>query len=310
LEEILHKRVVGQEEAVKSIARAVRRARVGIKDPNRPIGSFIFLGPTGVGKTELSKALAEAMFGDENSIIRVDMSEYMESHSVSKMIGSPPGYVGHDDGGQLTEAIRRKPYSIVLFDEIEKAHTDIFNVLLQIMEDGRLTDGKGKVVNFKNTIIIMTSNVGAHQIKKQRSIGFNSNNVSENETEYEKMKESILEELKQKFKPEFLNRIDDTIVFHKLSDEDLDKIIDLMLESIKERLEDRDIYLNFEEDSKKFLLSKGIDLDYGARPLRRLIIKEVEDRLSEEILQGNIRIGDKVKVSELENKLVFSKLAE
>lgn len=310
LEEILHKRVVGQEEAVKSIARAVRRARVGIKDPNRPIGSFIFLGPTGVGKTELSKALSEAMFGDESSIIRVDMSEYMESHSVSKMIGSPPGYVGHDDGGQLTEAVRRKPYSIVLFDEIEKAHVDIFNVLLQIMEDGRLTDGKGKVVNFKNTIIIMTSNVGAHQIKKQKSIGFSSNNVSENETEYEKMKESILEELKQKFKPEFLNRIDDTIVFHKLSDEDLDKIVDLMLESIKERLEGREIYLNFEEDSKKFLLSKGIDLDYGARPLRRLIIKEVEDRLSEEILQGNIRIGDKVKVSELENKLVFSKLAE
>jgi len=309
LEDILHKRVVGQNEAVKSIARAVRRARVGIKDPNRPIGSFIFLGPTGVGKTELSKALAEAMFGDENSIIRVDMSEYMESHSVSKLIGSPPGYVGHDDGGQLTEAVRRKPYSIVLLDEIEKAHTDIFNILLQIMEDGRLTDGKGKVVNFKNTIIIMTSNVGAHQIKKQKSIGFNSNN-SNNETEYEKMKESILEELKQKFKPEFLNRIDDTIVFHKLSDEDLDKIIDLMLASIRKRLEGREIYLNFEEDSKKFLLSKGIDLDYGARPLRRLIIKEVEDRLSEEILQGNIRLGDKVKVSELENKLVFSKLVE
>jgi ATP-dependent Clp protease ATP-binding subunit ClpC len=310
LEDILHKRVVGQEEAVKSISRAVRRARVGIKDPNRPIGSFIFLGPTGVGKTELSKALAEVMFGDEDSIIRVDMSEFMESHSVSKMIGSPPGYVGHDDGGQLTEAVRRKPYSVILLDEIEKAHPDVFNILLQIMEDGRLTDGKGKVVNFKNTIIIMTSNVGAHQIKKQKSIGFNSNNVSQNETEYEKMKENILEELKQKFRPEFLNRIDDTIVFHKLSDEDLDKIVDLMLASIKERLQGRDIYLKFEEDSKKFLLSKGIDLDYGARPLRRLIIKEVEDRLSEEILQGNIRIGDKVKVSELENKLVFSRLSE
>ena len=309
LENILHKRVVGQNEAVKSIARAVRRARVGIKDPNRPIGSFIFLGPTGVGKTELSKALAEAMFGDENSIIRVDMSEYMESHSVSKLIGSPPGYVGHDDGGQLTEAVRRKPYSIILLDEIEKAHTDIFNVLLQIMEDGRLTDGKGKVVNFKNTIIIMTSNVGAHQIKKQKSIGFN-NNSNNDETEYEKMKESILEELKQKFKPEFLNRIDDTIVFHKLGDEDLDKIMDLMLASIRKRLEGREIYLNFEDDSKRFLLNKGIDLDYGARPLRRLIIKEVEDRLSEEILQGSIRIGDKIKVNELENKLVFSKLVE
>lgn len=309
LENILHKRVIGQNEAVKSIARAVRRARVGIKDPNRPIGSFIFLGPTGVGKTELSKALAESMFGDEDSIIRVDMSEYMESHSVSKMIGAPPGYIGHDDGGQLTEAVRRKPYSIVLLDEIEKAHPDIFNILLQIMEDGRLTDGKGKVVNFKNTIIIMTSNVGAHQIRKQKNIGFTNTNI-EGETEYEKMKESILEELKQKFKPEFLNRIDDTIVFHKLSDEDLDKIMDLMLASIRKRLEGREIYLNFEDDSKKFLLNKGIDRDYGARPLRRLIIKEVEDRLSEEILQGNIRIGDKVKVNELENKLVFSKLVE
>lgn len=307
LENILHKRVIGQNEAVKSIARAVRRARVGIKDPRRPIGSFIFLGPTGVGKTELSKALAEAMFGNENSIIRVDMSEYMESHSVAKLIGAPPGYIGHDDGGQLTEAVRRKPYSIVLLDEIEKAHPDIFNILLQIMEDGRLTDGKGKVVNFKNTIIIMTSNVGAHEIKKQSSIGFTST-VNE-ESEYEKMKDNVLKELKKKFKPEFLNRIDDTIVFHKLTDEDLDKIMDLMLKSVKERLENREIYLNFEDDSKKFLLNKGIDIDNGARPLRRIIIKEVEDRLSEEILQGNIQIGDKVKVSELENKLVFSRLS-
>lgn len=310
LEDILHRRVIGQNEAVKSIARAVRRARVGIKDPNRPIGSFIFLGPTGVGKTELSKALAEAMFGDENSIIRVDMSEYMESHSVARLIGSPPGYVGYEEGGQLTEAVRRKPYSIVLLDEIEKANPEVFNILLQIMEDGRLTDGKGKIVNFKNTIIIMTSNVGAHQIKKQKSIGFSSNNDSNNETEYEKMKENILGELKQKFRPEFLNRIDDTIVFHKLNDEDLNQIIDLMLASIRKRLESREIYLNFEENSKKFLLNKGIDLDYGARPLRRLIIKEVEDRLSEEILQGNIRIGDRVGVSELENKLVFKKLTE
>lgn len=307
LEKILHKRVIGQNEAVKSIARAVRRARVGIKDPNRPIGSFIFLGPTGVGKTELSKALAEAMFGNENSIVRVDMSEYMESHSVAKLIGAPPGYIGHEDGGQLTEAVRRKPYSIVLLDEIEKAHPDIFNILLQIMEDGRLTDGKGKVVNFKNTIIIMTSNVGAHEIKKQSSIGFTSE-VNE-ESEYEKMKENVLKELKRKFKPEFLNRIDDTIVFHKLTDEDLDKIMDLMLASVTTRLENREIYLNFEEDSKKFLLNKGIDIENGARPLRRIIIKEVEDKLSEEILQGNIKIGDKVKVSELENKLVFSKLA-
>ena len=291
LEEILHKRVIGQDEAVKSIARAVRRARVGIKDPNKPIGSFIFLGPTGVGKTELSKALAEVMFGDENNIIRIDMSEYMESHAVSRLIGSPPGYVGYEEGGQLTEAVRRNPYSIVLLDEIEKAHSDIFNILLQIMDDGRLTDSKGKVVDFKNTIIIMTSNVGAHSIKKQKVIGFN-NSISEN-SEYEKMKENILEELKQKFKPEFLNRIDDTIVFHKLNDDDLDKIMDLMLASIKNRLGKRNIYLDFEADSKKFLLNKGIDINYGARPLRRLIIKEVEDRLSEEILQGNIKIGDK-----------------
>lgn len=305
LENILHKKVIGQNEAVKSVSRAVRRARVGIKDPNRPIGSFIFLGPTGVGKTELSKALAEAMFGNESNIVRVDMSEYMESHSVAKLIGAPPGYIGHDDGGQLTEAVRRKPYSIVLLDEIEKAHPDIFNILLQIMEDGRLTDGKGKVVDFKNTIIIMTSNVGAHEIKKQSSIGFTSK-VNE-ESEYEKMKDNVMKELKRKFKPEFLNRIDDTIVFHKLTDEDLDKIMDLMLESVKERLEAREIFLDFEDDSKKFLLNKGIDIDNGARPLRRVIIKEVEDRLSEEILQGNIQIGDKVKVSELENKLVFSR---
>ena len=282
LEEILHKRVIGQDEAVKSIARAVRRARVGIKDPNKPIGSFIFLGPTGVGKTELSKALAEVMFGDENNIIRIDMSEYMESHAVSRLIGSPPGYVGYEEGGQLTEAVRRNPYSIVLLDEIEKAHSDIFNILLQIMDDGRLTDSKGKVVDFKNTIIIMTSNVGAHSIKKQKVIGFN-NSISEN-SEYEKMKENILEELKQKFKPEFLNRIDDTIVFHKLNDDDLDKIMDLMLASIKNRLGKRNIYLDFEADSKKFLLNKGIDINYGARPLRRLIIKEVEDRLSEDCL--------------------------
>lgn len=306
LEEILHKRVIGQDEAVKSIARAVRRARVGIKDPNKPIGSFIFLGPTGVGKTELSKALAEVMFGDENNIIKIDMSEYMESHAVSRLIGSPPGYVGYEEGGQLTEAVRRNPYSIVLLDEIEKAHSDIFNILLQIMDDGRLTDSKGKVVDFKNTIIIMTSNVGAHSIKKQKVIGFN-NSISEN-SEYEKMKENILEELKQKFKPEFLNRIDDTIVFHKLNDDDLDKIMDLMLASIKNRLGKRNIYLDFEADSKKFLLNKGIDINYGARPLRRLIIKEVEDRLSEEILQGNIKIGDKLKVNHLEDKLVFSKL--
>ncbi|SFC80478.1 ATP-dependent Clp protease ATP-binding subunit [Clostridium uliginosum] len=306
LEEILHKRVVGQCEAVKSISKAVRRARVGIKDPNRPIGTFIFLGPTGVGKTELSKALAEAMFGDENSIIRIDMSEYMESSSVAKLIGAPPGYVGYEEGGQLTEAVRRKPYSVILLDEVEKAHQDIFNILLQIMEDGRLTDGHGKVVNFKNTIVIMTSNVGAHQIRKQKVIGFNTN--IDNNSEYEKMKDNVLEELKQSFKPEFLNRIDDTIVFHKLKEEDLLSIVNLMLDSISKRLENKDIHLNFETDSKKFLLNKRVDLNYGARPLRRLITKEVEDKLSEEILLGNIKIGDKLNVSEADNNLIFTKI--
>ncbi|HBZ6638329.1 ATP-dependent Clp protease ATP-binding subunit [Clostridium botulinum] len=306
LENILEKRVIGQTEAVESIAKAVRRARVGIKDPNRPIGTFIFLGPTGVGKTELSKALAEAMFGDENSIIRIDMSEYMESNSVSKLIGSPPGYIGYDDGGQLTEAVRRKPYSVVLLDEIEKAHQDVFNILLQIMEDGRLTDSHGKVVNFKNTIVIMTSNVGAHQIKKQKAIGFNTS-VDEN-SEYEKMKDNVLEELKRSFKPEFLNRIDDTIVFHKLKEEDLLDIVDLMLKSITKRLENKNIHLNFEKDSKKFLINKRVDLNYGARPLRRIITKEVEDKLSEEILLGNIKIGDRIKVNESKDNLVFTKL--
>ncbi|MGG7179001.1 ATP-dependent Clp protease ATP-binding subunit [Clostridium paraputrificum] len=308
LEEILHKRVVGQTEAVKSVARAVRRARVGLRDPKRPIGSFIFLGPTGVGKTELCKALAEAMFADENSIIRVDMSEYMEKHAVSRLIGSPPGYVGYDEGGQLTEAVRRKPYSVVLLDEIEKAHPDVFNILLQIMEDGRLTDGKGKVVNFKNTIIIMTSNVGAHTIKKQKTMGFAIDDNMDNE--YEKMRENIMEELKNKFKPEFLNRIDDTIVFHKLDKKDMLSIVDLMLKSIVSRLKDNRIELEFKDECKNYLLDKGIDLNYGARPLRRIITKEVEDRLSEELLMGNVNIGDKLFVSVGEDKLEFSELKE
>jgi len=310
LEEILHKRVIGQKEAVRAVSQAVRRARVGLRDPKRPIGSFIFLGPTGVGKTELCKALAEAMFSDEKNIIRVDMSEYMEKHSVSRLIGAPPGYVGHDEGGQLTEAVRRKPYSVVLLDEIEKAHPDVFNILLQIMEDGRLTDGKGKVVNFKNTIIIMTSNVGAHSINKQKTMGFAIN--SNTNTEYEKMKDTIMEELKKNFRPEFLNRIDDTIVFHKLSKEDMVSIVDLMLENIMGRLKGRgnSISLQFNEACKKFLLDKGIDLDYGARPLRRIITKEVEDRLSEEILRGNVNKGDSLLVSVGEDKLIFNRIKE
>ena len=306
LEEILHKRVIGQEEAVESIARAVRRARVGLKDPKRPIGSFIFLGPTGVGKTELSKALAEAMFGDENSIIRVDMSEYMERHTVSKLIGAPPGYVGFDDGGQLTEKIRRRPYSVVLFDEIEKAHPDVFNILLQILEDGRLTDGKGKTVDFKNTIVIMTSNAGASAIRKQKTIGF-SQNANEANNEHEKMKENIMEELKRSFRPEFLNRIDDIIVFHSLAEEDLLEIVGLMLNSVSERLKEKEINIKFDEESKKYLAKEGFDPTYGARPLRRAITKTVEDKLSEEILKGNVKQGDSLIVTVEENELKFNK---
>jgi ATP-dependent Clp protease ATP-binding subunit ClpC len=307
LESILHERVVGQDEAVSSISRAVRRARVGLKDPNRPIGSFIFLGPTGVGKTELSKALAIAMFGSEKAMVRIDMSEYMEKHSVSRLIGSPPGYVGYDEGGQLTEAVRRNPYSVILFDEIEKAHPEVFNVLLQILEDGRLTDGKGKTVNFKNTIIIMTSNVGASTIKKQKTVGFS---IAEDRhlEQYEMMKENIMDELRQQFKPEFINRIDDIIVFHSLTDDDLDKITDLMLKDVANRIAEREIYLKFSDETVKFMTKSGSDTIYGARPLRRAITKELEDTLSEEMLKGNIERGDEVLVEMKDNKLVYTKV--
>lgn len=289
LEDRLHKRVIGQKEAVSAIAKAIRRSRVGLQDPNRPIGSFIFLGPTGVGKTELCKALAEAVYGDQNNMVRIDMSEYMEKHAVSKLIGAPPGYVGYNEGGQLTEAIRRNPYSVVLLDEIEKAHSDVFNILLQILEDGRLTDGKGKLVNFKNTIIIMTSNIGAHKITKQRNVGFLTS-VS-HESEYKSMKENILDDLKKSFRPEFLNRIDDTIVFHKLEKDNLKDILDIMLKDIKIRLNKNNIDIIFNDDIKDYLLSKCTVNDYGARPFRRVITKEIEDRLSEEILMGNIEKG-------------------
>ncbi|WP_291966243.1 ATP-dependent Clp protease ATP-binding subunit [Caloramator sp.] len=307
LEEILHNRVVGQEEAVKSVARAVRRARVGLKDPKRPIGSFIFLGPTGVGKTELTKALAEAMFGDENAMIRIDMSEYMEKHAVSRLIGSPPGYVGYEEGGQLTEKVRRQPYSVVLFDEIEKAHPDVFNILLQILEDGRLTDGKGKTVDFKNTIVIMTSNVGASTIKKQQNLGFAANTEKDKENSYEKMKENVMEDLKRTFRPEFLNRIDDIIVFHPLEEKDIEKIVELMLNSVIKRLKDLDIEVEYTEEAKKHLAKAGFDPVYGARPLRRAITKAVEDKLSEEMLKGNIKKGDKVKMDVKDGEIVFDK---
>ncbi|WP_234123335.1 ATP-dependent Clp protease ATP-binding subunit [Clostridium hydrogenum] len=307
LEEILHKRVIGQSEAVESVARAVRRARVGLKDPKRPIGSFIFLGPTGVGKTELSKALAEAMFGDENSIIRIDMSEYMEKHTVSRLVGSPPGYVGYDEGGQLTEKVRRKPYSVVLFDEIEKAHPEVFNILLQILEDGILTDGKGKTVNFKNTIIIMTSNVGASTIKKQKTMGFSTSNEEEKQ-QYDKMKENIMDELKRSFRPEFLNRIDDIIVFHQLEERDLRQIVKLMLESVEKRLKDQNISIHFDDNAENLLAKKGFDPAYGARPLRRTIMKTIEDKIAEAILEGKINKEDEIVVNVDENKeLTFNR---
>lgn len=307
LEKILHDRVIGQEEAVAAVAKAIKRARVGLKDPNRPVGSFIFLGPTGVGKTELTKALAEALFGDESAMIRVDMSEYMEKHTVSRLIGSPPGYVGYDEGGQLTEKVRRKPYSVVLLDEIEKAHPDVFNILLQILEDGRLTDGKGRTVDFKNTVVIMTSNVGAHTIKKQKVLGFTAS-TDEKDSAYEKMKDNVMEELRKSFRPEFLNRIDDIIVFHQLEETHLKEIVDIMMSSLIKRIKDMNIDMIVSDEAKALLMKKGFDTQYGARPLRRAITKLVEDQLSEEILKGNVKPGSKVEVSEDEEKLVFKPL--
>ncbi|CED95045.1 ATP-dependent clp protease [Romboutsia ilealis] len=307
LEEILHGRVVGQDQAVKSISRAIRRSRAGLKDPKRPIGSFLFLGPTGVGKTELCKALAEVQFGDENQIIRIDMSEYMEKHAVSKLIGSPPGYVGYNEGGQLTEKVRRNPYSVVLFDEIEKAHEDVFNILLQILDDGRLTDSKGRMVDFKNTILIMTSNVGATKINKNKVLGFGANNDKDEEmkNQYDKMKDSIMGELKQKFKPEFLNRIDDIIVFHPLKENHIYEIVKLMTREVIQRLKSLNIDLEISEEAVKLIAQEGLDLEYGARPLKRAIQKELEDTLSEAILKGDVKKGSNV-VAEIEgNKIVY-----
>ena len=279
LEEILHERVIGQNQAVEAVSRAVRRARVGLKDPKKPVGTFIFVGPTGVGKTYLAKALAEALFGDEDAMIRIDMSEYMEKHSVSKLIGSPPGYVGYDEGGQLTELVRRKPYSVVLFDEIEKAHPDVFNALLQILDDGRLTDSKGRTVDFKNTVIIMTSNVGATTLKKQNVLGFSSGK-DEGKEEYEKIKENITEELKRTFRPEFLNRVDEIIMFHPLNEENVSEIVDIMIKDLEKRLKKMDISINVSEDTKKYISKKGFDPVYGARPLERTITKMIEDQLA------------------------------
>ena len=306
LEEILHKRVVGQNEAVETVAKAIRRGRVGLKDPKRPIGSFLFLGPTGVGKTELSKALAEAMFGNENAIIRVDMSEYMEKHSVSKMIGSPPGYVGFEEGGQLSEQVRKNPYSVILFDEIEKAHPDVFNVLLQVLDDGRITDSQGRTVDFKNTIIIMTSNAGAQRIVDPKKLGFS--NVENAESEHKNMKNNVMEEVKRMFKPEFLNRIDDIIVFRALSKEDVKGIAALMLKELKNRLaKQMDITLTYGDTVKNFIFEKGYDKKYGARPLKRAIQNNIEDSLAEEILSGKIQASDKVSMTVVDGKVVFTK---
>ena len=306
LEEILHGRIVGQDQAVMSISKAIRRSRAGLKDPKRPIGSFLFLGPTGVGKTELCKALAEVQFGDENQIIRIDMSEYMEKHAVSKLIGSPPGYVGYNEGGQLTEKVRRNPYSVVLFDEIEKAHEDVFNILLQILDDGRLTDSKGRMIDFKNTILIMTSNVGATKINKNKVLGFETNKDKEDtRNQYDKMKESIMGELKQKFKPEFLNRIDDIIVFHPLEEYHIYEIVKLMTRDVIQRLKSLDIDLKISEEAVKLIAKEGLDLEYGARPLKRAIQRELEDTLSEAILKGDIKKGNSVIAEIDNNKIVY-----
>ena len=306
LEKILHERVVGQDEAVTAVAKAIRRGRVGLKDPKRPIGSFLFLGPTGVGKTELSKALADAMFGSENALIRVDMSEYMEKHSVSKMIGSPPGYVGYEEGGQLSEKVRRNPYSVILFDEIEKAHPDVFNILLQVLDDGHITDSTGRKVDFKNTVIIMTSNAGAQNIISPKNLGFASDNSKEHN--HAVMKERVMEEVKSIFKPEFLNRIDETIVFHTLTKENIGSIVDILLASINKRIKEQmNMTIKLDEAARNYIIDNGYDEKYGARPLKRALQSKVEDELAEKILEGTFKSGDTVLVGLSDDKLTFSK---
>lgn len=303
LEALLHERVVGQDEAVKAVSRAIRRARSGLKDPNRPIGSFMFLGPTGVGKTELAKALSEVMFGDENSLIRVDMSEFMEKYSTSRLIGSPPGYVGYDEGGQLTEKIRQKPYSVILLDEVEKAHPDVFNLLLQVLDDGHLTDSKGRKVDFRNTIMIMTSNIGATQIREEKNVGFNVQDITK---DHKAMQKRILEELKKTFRPEFLNRIDETVVFHSLSKEEIHAIVEIMSRAIVNRLKDQDIQVKITPAAVDVIGKAGFDPEYGARPIRRALQKEVEDRLSEALLGGEIHLGDQVTVGASKGKITLN----
>ena len=304
LESVLHQRVIGQEEAVKAVARAVKRGRVGLKDPKRPIGSFLFLGPTGVGKTELSKALAEAMFGNEESMIRVDMSEYMEKHSVSKMIGSPPGYVGHEEGGQLSDQVRTHPYSVLLFDEIEKAHPDVFNILLQVLDDGHITDSKGRKIDFSNTVIIMTSNAGAKAIIEPKKLGFAAKDDPAGD--YKRMKQNVMDEVKQIFRPEFLNRIDEIIVFHALEKTHMKKIVTLMCRDFTKRIEDQmDIRLTLRESAKALIAEKGTDAKYGARPLRRALQTELEDKLAEAILNGEVKRGDCIEAGTVKKEIRF-----
>ncbi len=306
LETILHERVIGQEDAVTAVSKAIRRGRVGLKDPNRPIGSFLFLGPTGVGKTELSKALAEAMFGSENSMIRVDMSEYMEKHSVSKLIGSPPGYVGYDEGGQLSEKVRQNPYSVILFDEVEKAHPDVFNILLQVLDDGHITDAQGRKVSFKNTIIIMTSNAGGQNIISPKRLGFSS--VTDEKEDYKKMKDGVMEEVKRIFKPEFVNRIDEMIVFHSLSKENIKDIVGIMLKGITKRAKQQmNISLDTSDEIVDHIVEIGFDQNYGARPLRRAIQNNIEDKLAEEVLEGNLHNGDTALVQLFDKTIKISK---
>lgn len=303
LEKILHQRVVGQDEAVKAVARSIRRARSGLKDPNRPIGSFMFLGPTGVGKTELAKTLAEAMFGSEDALIRVDMSEFMEKYSTSRLIGSPPGYVGYDEGGQLTEKVRSKPYSVILLDEVEKAHPDVFNILLQVLDDGHLTDSKGRKVDFRNTILIMTSNIGATQIREEKNVGFNVTDITK---DHGAMQKRILEELKKAFRPEFLNRIDETVVFRSLGEAEIQQIVKIMSKSIVKRLDEQDIHLKITPAANEVIGKAGFDPEYGARPIRRALQKEVEDRLSEALLSGQIHLGDNVTIGAKKGKITLT----
>ena len=308
LEDVLHARVIGQDEAISAISRAIRRARAGLKDPKRPIGSFIFLGPTGVGKTELCRALGEAMFGDESAVIRVDMSEYMEKHTTSRLVGSPPGYVGYEEGGQLTEAVRRKPYSVVLLDEVEKAHPDVFNILLQILEDGRLTDNTGRTVSFKNTIIVMTSNAGAHDIGEGRAMGFGSKALAD-ATNYNAMKDAVMKAVKDVFRPEFINRVDELIVFHPLTEVEIRAIAGMMLGQVASRLKERAIALTWDDEVVEKLAREGYDVKFGARPLRRLIQRTVEDTLSEELLGGKIALGDRVRLKVTDGKITVEKEA-